>query len=106
LLHGRRKPGTKTGGQIFMYSILLVDDEADLLAAWHLILHAEGYEVRCAVNGVEALELMRQGVPDLVITDWMMPVMGGAELCRRLRAQPEPGKGAHPRSYVGSAPGE
>jgi PleD family two-component response regulator len=58
LLHDRRKPGTKTGGQIFMYSILLVDDEADLLAAWHLILHAEGYEVRCAVNGVEALELM------------------------------------------------
>ncbi|WP_168787699.1 response regulator [Paraburkholderia aromaticivorans] len=71
-----------------MCSILLVDDEPDLLAAWHLILHAEGYEVRCAANGAEALELMRQRVPDLVITDWMMPVMGGAELCRRLRTQP------------------
>ena len=70
-----------------MYSILLVDDEPDLLAAWHLILTGEGYDVRCASNGAEALECVRHRVPDLVITDWMMPLMGGAELCRRMRAQ-------------------
>jgi CheY-like chemotaxis protein len=75
-------------GQSHMKSILLVDDEPDLLAAWHLILSAEGYDVRCAAKGAQALEAIRECLPDLVITDWMMPVMGGAELCRRLRAQP------------------
>jgi CheY-like chemotaxis protein len=71
-----------------MYSILLVDDEPDLLAVSHLILSGEGYDVHCASNGAEALDRIKQRVPDLVITDWMMPLMGGAELCRRLRAQP------------------
>ncbi|CAE6815779.1 Regulator of RpoS [Paraburkholderia nemoris] len=88
-----------------MKSILLVDDESDLLAAWHLILTSEGYDVRCAANGAEALESMRQRVPDLVITDWMMPLMGGAELspCACAAA---PGSRAHPRPYIGSAPEE
>ncbi|RKF35680.1 PleD family two-component system response regulator [Paraburkholderia fungorum] len=72
-----------------MYSILLVDDDPDLLAVWHFILSGEGYDVRCAGNGAEALECLRQRVPDLVITDWMMPLLDGAELCRRMRAHPE-----------------
>jgi CheY-like chemotaxis protein len=72
-----------------MYSVLLVDDEPDLLAVSHLILSGEGYDVHCASNGAEALERVKQRVPDLIITDWMMPLMGGAELCRRLRAQPD-----------------
>jgi CheY-like chemotaxis protein len=72
-----------------MYSLLLVDDEPDLLAVWHLILSGEGYDVRCAANGAEALELMRERVPHLVITDWMMPLMGGAEPGRQLRADPQ-----------------
>jgi CheY-like chemotaxis protein len=72
-----------------MSSILQVDGEPDLLAVWHLILSGEGYDVRCASNGAEALECVKQRVPDLVITDWMMPLMGGAELCRSMRAQPD-----------------
>jgi CheY-like chemotaxis protein len=84
----RQKRKRITPGQSLMKSILLVDDEPDLLAAWHLILSAEGYDVRCAAHGAQALEAIRERLPDLVITDWMMPVMGGAELCRRLRAQP------------------
>jgi CheY-like chemotaxis protein len=72
-----------------MHSILLVDDEPEILAAWRLILVNEGYEVRCARNGVEALEALKLGTPDVIITDWMMPLMDGAELCRRLRAQPD-----------------
>jgi CheY-like chemotaxis protein len=46
--------------------------------------------VHCTSNGAEALDRVKQRVPDRVVTDWMMPLMGGAELCRRLRAQPDP----------------
>ncbi|KXU83372.1 histidine kinase [Paraburkholderia monticola] len=72
-----------------MYSILLIDDEPEILAAWRLILESEGYEVTCASNGAEALKCVGAHVPDLIITDWMMPVMGGAELCRRLKSTPD-----------------
>ncbi|QQC67186.1 response regulator [Paraburkholderia ginsengisoli] len=71
-----------------MHSILLVDDEPEILAAWRLILEREGYEVGCASNGAEAIARAASYVPDLIITDWMMPIMDGAELCRRLRAMP------------------
>jgi CheY-like chemotaxis protein len=71
-----------------MHSILLVDDEPDILAAWRLILEGEGYAVGCASNGAEAIARTASHVPDLIITDWMMPVMDGAELCRRLKAMP------------------
>lgn len=72
-----------------MHSILLVDDDPEILAAWQFVLVNEGYDVRCAPNGVQALEYLKHEVPDLIITDWMMPLMGGAELCRQLRAHPE-----------------
>ena len=80
-----------------MHSILLVDDEPEILAAWHLILVNEGYEVRCARNGVEALHTLKLGTPDVIITDWVMPLMDGAELCRRLKA-------ARPRACTDSRP--
>jgi len=72
-----------------MYSILLVDDEPEILAAWRLILESEGYEVSCASNGAEAFARVADHVPDLIVTDWMMPVMDGAELCRRLKSTPQ-----------------
>ena len=82
---------TLTNRQLRMHSILLVDDDPDMLAAWQAILVHEGYAVCCARNGLEALDQLKVSVPDLVITDWMMPLMGGAELCRQLRAHPELG---------------
>lgn len=72
-----------------MHSILLVDDEPDILTAWRLILTGEGYEVRCAGNGLEALRLLEGWRPDLIITDWMMPLMDGRALCRHIKAHPE-----------------
>jgi CheY-like chemotaxis protein len=83
-----------------MYSILLVDDEPDLLAAWHLILTGEGYDVRCATNGAQALECIRQRGPDLVITDWMMPVMDGHELCRRITGTARSGGRSHSCPHI------
>lgn len=90
LLHVSDLANTKsTNGQSEMHSILLVDDDPEILAAWQFVLLDEGYNVTCAPNGMQALELLKQRVPDLIITDWMMPLMGGAELCRQLKAHPE-----------------
>ncbi len=72
-----------------MHSILLIDDDPDVLEAWRLILEHDGYNVRCASNGVEALAYLALETVDLIVTDWMMPVMGGAELCARLKLIPE-----------------
>ena len=72
-----------------MHSILLVDDDPEILAAGQTILLDEGYTVCCARNGFEALECLKESAPDLVVTDWMMPLMGGAELCRQLKAHPD-----------------
>jgi CheY-like chemotaxis protein len=77
------------GQEAEMHSILLVDDEPEILAAWRLVLINEGYDVRCAHNGVEALDTVKLGIPNLVITDWKMPLMDGAEFCRRLKALPD-----------------
>ena len=65
--------------------ILLVEDEADyrLLIASDL---EEDYQVVEAANGKEGLEKALETVPDLIVTDLMMPVMDGIELCRRLKA--------------------
>lgn len=71
-----------------MPSILLVDDQPELLDACCLILTAEGYDVCCSHDGVEALAQALRQPPDLIITDWVMPQMGGGELCRQLRAHP------------------
>jgi CheY-like chemotaxis protein len=72
-----------------MTRVLLVDDEPELLEAWSFALQYVGYEVQCARNGREALDQIRQSVPDLLITDLMMPGMNGEDLSRAVRANPE-----------------
>ena len=66
-------------------SILVVDDEPEIRGAVEAGLRAQGYAVRIASDGEEALRLATLAVPDLVILDLMMPVMDGLEVCRRLR---------------------
>lgn len=72
-----------------MSRILIVDDEHDILEALQLILEMEGYAVDTASTGHEAIEKIATSVPDLVLTDVMMPIMNGLELLKRLRAHPE-----------------
>ena len=60
--------------------ILVVDDEAQLRGLFERILHNEGYEVRCASSGDEALKLLETQWFDLVVTDLKMPGMDGMEL--------------------------
>ena len=68
-----------------MARILVVDDEPDLRGMVRLILEMEGYDVVEAHHGAAALERIRAEPVDLLITDVMMPVMGGHELIDQLR---------------------
>lgn len=65
--------------------VLIVDDDNGLRELIKINLEHEGYSVRQAENGTQALETVREGRPDIVILDVMMPVMDGWEVCRQLR---------------------
>lgn len=67
------------------HRILLCDDEPHILLAAEIKFRRAGYEVRTAADGAEAWEMIRQWVPDILISDYQMPRMDGIELCRRCR---------------------
>ena len=69
--------------------ILIVEDEEALTLLLRYNLEAAGYEVETVARGDEADMRLREGNPDLVILDWMLPGLSGIELCRRLRARPD-----------------
>lgn len=69
--------------------ILVVDDEFDVLSAYAMLFEYRGYRVRTAGNGEEALAKAALERPDIVISDYMMPVMDGAQLCLLWRADPD-----------------
>lgn len=69
--------------------VLVVEDDRSMLALLEAMLRSAGHEVVIARNGAEALRLIGEARPQLVITDWAMPEMGGIELCRRLRESAE-----------------
>lgn len=69
------------------YKILVVDDESLLVQLCKLIFEQEGFDVRGAYNGRQALHLVNEELPDLVLLDVMMPGMNGIEVCRHIRAQ-------------------
>ncbi|HUB08576.1 MAG TPA: response regulator [Myxococcales bacterium] len=66
-------------------SLLIVDDEENVRRALERALRGEGYTLRFAASGREALDLMRQEPADMVISDHMMPTMTGLELMREVR---------------------
>jgi CheY-like chemotaxis protein len=68
--------------------ILIVDDEPDLRFLMAKYLEADGHEVDQASNGANGLEMLRQQAYDLVVTDNVMPVMGGPEFIGAIRNDP------------------
>jgi two-component system alkaline phosphatase synthesis response regulator PhoP len=68
--------------------ILLVDDEPHILRAAEIKLTRAGFSVRSAADGQQALELIAQDKPDLLVTDLQMPRMDGFELARHVRENP------------------
>src|SRR5437667_10596678 len=70
-----------------MGRVLVVEDDAEIADVLRRTLRQEGHEVRSAGDGVEALQLAEDFVPDLVILDLGLPKLDGVEVCRRLRAE-------------------
>ena len=65
--------------------VLIVDDDRRMLDLLVELLQLEGYEIAAATDGAQALELAHSFAPDVVVSDVVMPVIGGLELCRRLK---------------------
>ncbi|MDO8295060.1 MAG: phosphate regulon transcriptional regulator PhoB [Caulobacter sp.] len=70
-------------------TVLVVEDEDALATLLQYNLEKEGYRVVHAADGEEALILVQEELPDLVVLDWMLPKVSGIEVCRRLRQRPE-----------------
>ena len=71
-----------------MSTILLVDDEADSLWLYKLVLEERGHHVIVAEDGQAALAKAGRYLPDLIVTDWNMPGTDGVQLCERLKFYP------------------
>lgn len=68
--------------------VLVVEDEGAQREVLRYNLEAEGFGVAMAENGDEALLLVAEEQPDLIVLDWMLPNVSGIEICRRLKADP------------------
>ncbi|WP_242681881.1 response regulator [Paraburkholderia hospita] len=69
-------------------NLLLVDDDAENLASLQLALESDGHHVSIAGDASRAMEMLMREPIELVVTDYEMPGMDGAEFCRQVRAQP------------------
>ncbi|WP_299294411.1 phosphate regulon transcriptional regulator PhoB [uncultured Tateyamaria sp.] len=69
--------------------VLVVEDEPAQREVLSYNLEAEGFAVSRAQNGEEALLLVDEDMPDIIVLDWMMPNLSGIEVCRRLKIRPE-----------------
>lgn len=70
-------------------SVLIVEDDTALseLLQWHF--NSEGYDVRATADGEDALIMVREELPDLIVLDWMIESLSGVEVCRQLRKAKE-----------------
>jgi two-component system phosphate regulon response regulator PhoB len=70
-------------------TILVVDDEEDIVELVELNIAREGYKVLTCGTGEKALEIAHSKLPDMVILDLMLPGIDGLEVCRRLKSHPK-----------------
>ena len=70
-------------------SILIVDDDPDILDGILMILESQDYRLRSARDGVRCLELLKEEIPDLLILDLLMPRMDGWGVIREVRSNPK-----------------
>ncbi|MGB8432702.1 MAG: response regulator [Burkholderiales bacterium] len=70
------------------HRILIADDEPNIVLSLEFLMKREGYEVRVAENGDDALAQVAEFMPDLVLLDVMLPRRNGFEVCQQIRASP------------------
>ncbi|HEY9838746.1 MAG TPA: response regulator, partial [Vampirovibrionales bacterium] len=71
-----------------MSKILVIDDDGVTRLLLKRNLQMQGYNVTLAKNGAEGLRMAEELRPDLIVCDWMMPLVDGVEVCRRIKAHP------------------
>ena len=71
-----------------MATVLVVDDEFGIVDVLETILTDEGYRVLTACNGKQGLVRLSEEKPDLIVLDFMMPILGGGEMLRAMAAEP------------------
>ena len=76
-LHQRRGVASRA-------KVLIVEDNSDVRRLYAIGLNQRGYEVKLAANGAEAVERISSEKPDVVLLDWLMPLMDGGEVLRKL----------------------
>jgi DNA-binding response OmpR family regulator len=64
--------------------VLIVEDDCDVRRLYAIGLNEHGFEVKLAANGAEAVERIRTENPDVVLLDWLMPLMDGSEVLTRI----------------------
>jgi two-component system phosphate regulon response regulator PhoB len=69
--------------------VLIVEDEAPLVTLLRYNLEKEGFEICSAADGEEALVQIAERKPDIVLLDWMLPLVSGIEVCRQIRRAPQ-----------------
>ena len=69
-------------------SIMIVDDNPEIITLYRSIFQRKGYQVLEALDGAAALRLLEDTIPDIFVLDIMIPEMNGIELCQRIRALP------------------
>src|SRR5216110_3102002 len=81
----RTKPAEMTIFMVGRPKILIVEDNSDVRRLYAIGLNQRGFEVKLAANGAEAVDRIATERPDVVLLDWVMPVMDGGELLSKLR---------------------
>ena len=81
--------GTPNRGPGMKPRILVVEDESALVEILRYNLEKEGFDVAVAVDGEEAMAAINDQPPDLVVLDWMLPLVSGLEICRQIRRKTE-----------------
>ncbi|MDX1974661.1 MAG: phosphate regulon transcriptional regulator PhoB [Rickettsiales bacterium] len=70
-------------------SVLIVEDEAAIVTLLRYNLEREGFKVYSTGDGEEAVTMVKEYKPDIIVLDWMLPSMSGVEICKQLRWSPE-----------------
>ena len=101
----RQPEAAAKGVAVTLATILLVDDDPDIVRLLNMTLRPEGYRLLSASDGNAALEIARAERPDLLLLDWNMPGRNGLEVCRALRAESDTGPSRRARGAPDRAGG-